>query len=68
MAITPEVVILKVAEVLPAGTVTVDGTCASALLLASVTVTPPAGAAPLSVTVPVLEDPPETDVREADSA
>jgi hypothetical protein len=45
--------IVKDALVDPAGTVTDPGTVATAaLLLASVTVTPPAGAAALSVTVP----------------
>src|SRR5437762_13932470 len=44
---------VKVAVVLPAGTVTVEGTLAAALLLESVTCAPPAGAGPLSVTVPV---------------
>lgn len=48
------VVITKVAEVAPCGTVTVDGTVALPVsLLLSVTVTPPAGAAPFNVTVPV---------------
>src|SRR5207249_2219158 len=47
------VVIVKVAEVLAAGTVTLEGTLAAALLLESATCAPPAGAGPLSVTVPV---------------
>ena len=50
---TTEVFTVKVALVLPAGTVTLDGTVAALLLLESVTWAPPAGAAPLSVTVPV---------------
>src|SRR2546430_14111679 len=37
----------------PAGTVTLEGALAVALLLESVTCAPPAGASPLSVTVPV---------------
>src|SRR2546421_12412649 len=52
-AATALVLIVKVAVVLPAGTVTVEGTLAAALLLESVTCAPPAGAGPLSVTVPV---------------
>jgi hypothetical protein len=53
------VVTWKVALVAPANTVTLAGTCAAAvLLLVSVTVAPPVGAAPLSVTVPVDELPP----------
>ena len=47
---------VKVALVLPAGTVTLEGTLAAALLLESVTSAPPAEAGPLSFTVPV-EDP-----------
>src|SRR5438477_11200064 len=52
-AATALVLIVKVAVVLAAGTVTAEGTLAAALLLESVTCAPPAGAAPLSVTVPV---------------
>ena len=43
----------KVALVAPAGTATLEGTLAAALLLESATCAPPAGASPLSVTVPV---------------
>ena len=50
---TMEVPTLNVALVAPAGTVTLEGTLAGPLLLASVTCAPPAGAGPLSVTVPV---------------
>ena len=50
----------KVALVAPAGTVTLDGTLAAPLLLESVPCTPPAGAAALSVAVPVEEFPPVT--------
>ena len=54
---------MKVAVVAPARTVTLDGTVAAAvLLLVSVTVAPPAGAARVSVTVPVEEVPPVTEV------
>ena len=59
---------MKVALVAPAATVTLDGTVAAlVLLLESVTVAPPAGAAPLSVTVPVEEFPPMTVVGFSDS-
>ena len=44
---------VKVALLLPAATVTLEGKLAALLLLESVTCAPPAGAAPLSVTVPV---------------
>ena len=55
------VVTVKVALVAPAGTVTLAGTVATAvLLLDSVTTAPPLGAAPLRVTVPCEELPPVT--------
>jgi len=51
----------KFALVAPAETVTPEGTLAAGeLLLERVTCTPPAGAGPLSVTVPVEEFPPVT--------
>ena len=56
----PEVVILNDFEVCPAGTVTLNGTCATALLEVSTTMAPPAGAGFVNVTVPVLADPPVT--------
>jgi hypothetical protein len=52
---------VNVADVLPAATVTVAGTDATAgLALARVTPMPPVGALPLSVTVPVELAPPVT--------
>src|SRR5467141_1086006 len=72
---TAEVLTVNVALVPPAGTVTLEGTLAAPLLLASATCAPPAGAGPLSVTVPVEEFPPvtlvgfsETEERETDAA
>ena len=60
-AATGVVVTVNVALVAPAATVTFAGTCAAAvLLLVSATAAPPAGAAPLKVTVPVEEIPPVT--------
>src|SRR5438132_610215 len=53
---TAVVLIVKVAVVLAAGTVTLEGTLAAALLLESATCAPPAGAGPLSVTVPRSEE------------
>jgi hypothetical protein len=43
----------KVTLVAPAGTATLEGTLAAPWLLESATCAPPAGAGPLSVTVPV---------------
>ena len=59
--LTDEVVIVNVALVELAATATLAGTCAAAvLLLVSVTVAPPLGAGPLSVTVPCELVPPTT--------
>lgn len=67
-AATALVLTVNVALVAPAATVTLDGTVAAeVLLLESVTVAPPAGAAPLNVTVPVEEFPPVTLVGFSDS-
>src|SRR5882724_4524250 len=52
-AATALVLIVKVALLLPAGTVTLAATLAAPLLLESITCPPPAGAGPLRVTVPV---------------
>jgi hypothetical protein len=58
---TIDVFTVKVALVAPAGTVTLEGTVAApVLLLESRTCAPPAGAGPLSVTVPVEDCAPPT--------
>src|SRR5947207_15542795 len=60
-AVTTLVLTVKVALVAPAGTVTLEGTVAAAvLLLESATCAPPAGAASLNVTVPVEDCVPAT--------
>jgi hypothetical protein len=60
---TLRVVTVKVVLVLPAGTVTLAGTVAAAVLpLVSVTTVPPVGAASFKVTVPVEGAPEITDV------
>ena len=58
---TAWVVMLKLAVVLPASTVTVDGTVATPLLpVDKFTTNPPVGAAPVSDTVPTEVTPPRT--------
>src|SRR5260370_36645424 len=65
---TALVLTVNEALVAPAATFTLEGTPAAAvLLLESVTCTPPAGADPLSVTVPVEEFPPVTLVGFSES-
>ena len=59
-AVTAKVGTVNVRLVAPAGTVTLEGTVATPLLLESNTCAPPVGAAPLSATVPVEGDPPFT--------
>jgi hypothetical protein len=58
--LTERVVAAKVAEVVPAGTVTLEGVVADELLSAKATTMPPLGAGPERVTVPVEELPPVT--------
>jgi len=60
--VTAVVLTAKVADVWPAATVTDDGADADELFHESVTTTPPEGAALVSVTVPVVWEPPMTDV------
>ncbi len=56
------VLIVKVAEFEPEGTVTKFGTMTDGSLLFSVTISPPAGALDRSVTVPVEVFPPATEL------
>jgi hypothetical protein len=51
---------VKVALVAPGETVTLEGTLAAPLSLANAICAPPAGAAPLSITVPVEDCTPPT--------
>lgn len=66
--VTLLVAIEKVALVAPCATATLAGTVAAPLLLDSDTDIPPAGAAPLSVTVPFDAEPPVTVVGFTDTA
>jgi len=60
---TRDVRIAKEARVAPAGTNTLEGTLAAPLLLESAMVDPPAGAAPVKVTVPVEDPSPPTTLE-----
>jgi hypothetical protein len=60
---TKDVFTVKLALVAPAGIVTLEGTLATPLPLESVIRTPPAGAGPLSVTVPVEDCKPPSTVE-----
>jgi len=64
LAATLFVVTVNVAVEEFAATVTLAGTTALAVLDVNATTTPPVGAGPLNVTVPLEEDPPATDVGE----
>jgi hypothetical protein len=68
LVLTDEDVTVNVAEVAPAATVTLVGKPTDESPPDRVTVRPPVGAAPLRVTVPVLEVPPTTDVGETAKA
>ena len=72
MVAVPEALVVvltvKVAEVLPAVTVTLAGTVTLALLLERATTMPPVGAAPVNVTVPVELLPAATDVGFTETA
>jgi hypothetical protein len=68
VAVTLLVVTVKVALVAFPATVTEAGTDTEVLLLESVTTAPPAGAAVVSFTVPVLLVPPVTVVGLTDAA
>lgn len=57
---TIDVFTVNCALVAPAGTITLKGTLAAPLLLASATCAPPAGARPLRVAVPVEDSSPPT--------
>ena len=67
VALTAAVLTVKLALVWPWGTTTLPGTVAAAALLDRNTPTPPEGAAMLSVTVPVEELPPVTELGFSDS-
>jgi hypothetical protein len=64
---TPVVLIVNVAIVLPAGTITAEGTVAAVLLLDKLTDVPPDPAGPLRTTVPVEGLPPTTEAGFTDT-
>jgi len=64
--LTAEVVIVKFAEVAPAAIVTLEGVTTLELLDVRLTTSPPTGAPPFSVTVPVLLFPPTTELGVTD--
>jgi hypothetical protein len=61
-AVTAFVETVNVAESAPSETVTLEGTVTELTLLLNATLTPPVPAGPLSVTVPVDDPPPGTEV------
>ena len=65
---TAEVLMLKVAVVCPANTVTCAGGTALRLLEPKTTTIPPLGAGPFNVTVPLEDVPPVMDAGDTDSA
>jgi len=67
-ALTDVVLTVNVAEVLPAGIVTVAGTVAEDRLLDSEITNPPVGAGDVMLTVPVLDLPPFTELGLSDKA
>jgi hypothetical protein len=67
-AVTGFVVTVKVALVVPAATVSDDGTVTAAVLLVRATTSPALGAGPDSETVPVAVFPPRTEDDESETA
>ena len=63
--VTDDNVMVKVAEVAPAATVTVGGTEAKLEFDESAISAPPAGAGCESVTVPVMVPPPDTELEDS---
>ena len=64
---TAEVAMLKVTEVLPAGTVTVPGAVALPMLDVRLTTVPADPAGPVRVTVPTDAVPPTTELGEMET-
>ena len=63
---TARVAIVNAVEVVPAGTTTAAGTTALVLDELMLTAVPFAGAGPVRVTVPVVEDPPATEAGDTE--